>query len=232
MVNPDTARSSLISVQKMSKSFKTSGEPIEILDEVDLEINLKETIAVVGDSGIGKSTFMHLLGTLDRPDSGSLTFNQKDVLQFDDEKLAKFRNEFIGFMFQFHHLLPEFSALENTMMPALINGKTNQQASEAAEEILTRVGLKKRLHHRVGELSGGEQQRVALARSIVLKPALLLADEPTGNLDKNNSQHVHELFVELNKEFSMTMVIVTHNTELSALMSRSITIVDRKLVEI
>jgi lipoprotein-releasing system ATP-binding protein len=232
MVNPDAARGSLISVQKMSKSFKTSGEPIEILDEVDLEINTKETIAVVGDSGIGKSTFMHLLGTLDRPDSGSLTFNQKDVLQFDDEKLAKFRNEFIGFMFQFHHLLPEFSALENTMMPILINGKTNQQASEAAEEILTRVGLTKRLHHRVGELSGGEQQRVALARSIVLKPALLLADEPTGNLDRNNSQHVHELFVELNKEFSMTMVIVTHNTELSALMSRSITIVDRKLVEI
>ena len=146
-------------------------------------------------------------------------------------KLAKFRNEFIGFMFQFHHLLPEFTALENVMMPILIKGDATQNAKEAAENILVRVGLEDRLHHRVGKLSGGEQQRVALARALVLKPRILLADEPTGNLDRRNSDQVHELLLSLNQEFSMTMVVVTHNMQLASYMSRCVTIVDGRVVE-
>jgi len=154
-----------------------------------------------------------------------------DVFLFKKEKLAKFRNEFIGFVFQFHHLLPEFSALENTMMPALIKGSSKNSARDMAEEILVRVGLKDRLSHRVGKLSGGEQQRVALARALVLKPVILLADEPTGNLDKKNSQQVHDLILELNKELHMTLVVVTHNLELASYMSRCVTVVDGLLVE-
>jgi lipoprotein-releasing system ATP-binding protein len=186
----------------------------------------------VGASGIGKSTLLHILGTLDRPDSGALFFKGTDVFQYDDLRLAKFRNESIGMVFQFHHLLPEFSALENTMMPALINGMHRPDASQAAEKILTRVGLQHRLDYRVGKLSGGEQQRVALARALVLKPAILLADEPTGNLDKGNSDDVHDLLMELNREFGMTLVVVTHNLELASYMSRRFTIGDGLLQEL
>ncbi len=189
-------------------------------------------MAIVGASGIGKSTLLHILGTLERPDRGTLLFQGEDIFRYDDIKLAKFRNESIGFVFQFHHLLPEFSALENAMMPALINGMSKQNAAEAAETILLKVGLKERLKYRVGKLSGGEQQRVALARALVLKPKVLLADEPTGNLDKGNSDQVHELLLELNQEFTMTLVIVTHNMELSSQMSRQVTIVDGRLKEI
>jgi lipoprotein-releasing system ATP-binding protein len=186
-------------------------------------------VAIVGASGIGKSTLLHILGTLDRPDSGTLEFRGEDVFQYDDTKLAQFRNKTIGFVFQFHHLLPEFSALENAMMPPLINGLSKLEASAAAEEILVRVGLQDRLDHRVGKLSGGEQQRVALARALVLKPAILLADEPTGNLDKINSDQVHQLILELNQELSMTLVVVTHNMELASYMSRRVTIVAGQL---
>ncbi len=231
MDSSDKIQNSLIAVRNLSRSFTSSGNLIKILDDVDFEIEAGETIAVIGASGIGKSTFLHLLGTLDRPDSGSLFYNKENVFLFSEEKLARFRNESIGFVFQFHHLLPEFSALENAMMPVLINGQSKQKAQEAAETILIRVGLRDRLHHRVGQLSGGEQQRVALARAIVLKPILLLADEPTGNLDKKNGQQIHDLLAELNKEFSMTMVVVTHNMELASIMSRSVTIVDGKLSE-
>jgi len=183
----------------------------------------------VGPSGIGKSTLLHIIGTLDRPDSGKLLFNGEDVFLFDDLKLARFRNESVGFVFQFHHLLPEFSALENVMMPALIQGTGKQLAAQAAEEGLVNVGLQDRLNYRVGKLSGGEQQRVALARALILKPLVLLADEPTGNLDKTNSEHIHSLLMELNREFSMTLVVVTHNTELASCMSRRVTIVDGQL---
>ncbi len=158
-----------------------------------------------------------------------MLFKGEDVFLYDDLKLARFRNESVGFVFQFHHLLPEFSALENAMMPALIRGTQKEKATQAAEKILVRVGLQDRLHYRVGKLSGGEQQRVALARALALKPLILLADEPTGNLDKANSEHIHSLLMELNREFSMTLVVVTHNTELASLMSRQVTIVDGKL---
>ncbi|MEA3280768.1 MAG: ABC transporter ATP-binding protein [Thermodesulfobacteriota bacterium] len=222
---------SLINVRNLSKGFDNSGARIEILKSINLDLNAGETVAVVGASGIGKSTLLHILGTLDRPDSGTLMFKGKDVLLFDNKELAKFRNEFIGFVFQFHHLLPEFSAVENTMMPVLIKGLSKKSAQEAAEAILVRVGLKDRLYYRVNKLSGGEQQRVALARALVLEPVLLLADEPTGNLDQKNSKQIHNLLLGLNKELSMTLVVVTHNMELASYMSRKLTITEGQLVE-
>ena len=201
----NTAR--LITVRGLCKSFTNGGASIDVLKDLDFELSAGESVAIVGASGIGKSTLLHIVGTLDRPDSGELLYKGEDVFSYDDFKLANFRNQSVGFVFQFHHLLPEFSAVENAMMPALINGTSKLQANQAAEEILVRVGLKDRLHYRVGKLSGGEQQRVALARALVLKPAMLLADEPTGNLDKSNSEQVHSLLMELNQEFSMTLVV-------------------------
>lgn len=222
----------LIVVAELCKSFNNIGSRIDILKGVNLELDTGETIAVVGASGIGKSTLLHLLGALDRPDSGTFLFQGEDVFLFDSLKLARFRNEFVGYVFQFHHLLPEFSALENAMMPGLIKGLGKKKARKAAESILVKVGLKDRLFYRVGKLSGGEQQRVALARALVLRPVVLLADEPTGNLDKKNSEQVHELLLELNREFCVTLVVVTHNMELASYMSRRATIIDGKLVEL
>ena len=221
----------LFVAQNVHKSYNHSGARIEILKGINFGISLGETVAVVGASGIGKSTLLHILGTLDRPDQGELIFCGEDVLKYNDEKLARFRNNSIGFVFQFHHLLPEFSTLENAMMPALINGWSNTAARESAESILVRVGLKDRLKHRVTKLSGGEQQRVALARALVMKPQILLADEPTGNLDQGNSAQVHDLLMELNNELRITLIVVTHNRELSGLMSRQVTIANGVLVE-
>ena len=220
---------SVIAVRNLSKSFSNGGVRIDILKELNFDLSAGDTVAIVGASGIGKSTLLHIIGTLDRPDSGKLLFKGEDVFLYDDLKLARFRNESVGFVFQFHHLLPEFSALENAMMPALIRGTQKEKATQAAEKILVRVGLQDRLHYRVGKLSGGEQQRVALARALALNPLVLLADEPTGNLDKSNSEQIHSLLMELNREFSMTLVVVTHNTELASFMSRRVTIIDGKL---
>jgi len=222
---------SLISAREIRKSFSYGNSRIDVLKGVNLDLNQGDTLAVVGASGIGKSTFLHILGTLDRPDSGNIWFKEKDILLFDNEALAGFRNESIGFVFQFHYLLPEFSALENTMMPMLIKGLNKNKALKASEELLVRVGLKDRMSHRIVTLSGGEQQRVALARALILKPAILLADEPTGNLDKGNSEKVHELLLELNNELHMVLVIVTHNMELANFMSKRVTIVDGRLIE-
>lgn len=219
----------LISVKNLSKSFSNNGD---ILKDVIFDLNIGETVAIIGASGIGKSTFLHILGTIDRPSSGEMLFKGKDVFLFDDTKLAEFRNKSIGFVFQFHHLLPEFSALENTMMPALIKGMSKKASKVAAEEILVRVGLKDKLPSQAGKLSGGEQQRVALARALILKPAILLADEPTGNLDKKNSEQIHNLLLQLNQELQMSLIVVTHNMELAAYMSRNIIIVEGKLEEI
>ena len=222
----------LVEVRQLCKGFDVSGSRLEILSGIDVDLKPGETMAVVGASGIGKSTLLHILGTLDRPDSGQVLFRGDDVFRYDDARLARFRNRSIGFVFQFHHLLPEFSARENVMMPALIQGWERHAAEAAAENILDRVGMGPRLHHRVSELSGGEQQRVAIARALVLRPVMLLADEPTGNLDRKNSSQFHDILMELNAELGMTMVVVTHNPELAALMSRNMTIVESKLVEV
>ena len=228
---PLLADDGFMSLRNLHKGYNVTGARIEILRGVDFDILAGETLAVVGASGIGKSTLLHILGTLDRPDKGKLLVQGEDVFAYDDRKLARFRNRSVGFVFQFHHLLPEFTALENTMMPALINGIPKSEGRKAAKKILVRVGLKQRLHHRVTKLSGGEQQRVALARALVLNPRILLADEPTGNLDIANSEQIHDLLMELNRELQMTMVVVTHNLDLASLMSRQVTIVEGRLVD-
>lgn len=231
MADPGNKNNPLISVRGVKKSYNSSNTRIDILTDLDFDVDAGETVAVVGASGIGKSTFLHILGTLDHPDDGKVLFRSVDVFGLRGPQLAKFRNDSIGFVFQFHHLLPEFNAVENAMMPALVKGFSKQRALELAEEILVRVGLKDRLRHMVTKLSGGEQQRVALARALVLKPPVLLADEPTGNLDKKNSEQVHDLLLELNREFGMTLIAVTHNMELAAYMSRRVTILDGRLAE-
>ncbi len=228
--NGPTLSSGLITARNLCKSFSNGGDSIDILSDLNFDLAAGQTVAIVGASGIGKSTLLHILGTLDRPDSGQLLFKGEDVFSYDDMTLARFRNQSVGFVFQFHHLLPEFNAVENAMMPALIGGASRRTAAQTAEDLLVRVGLKERLRYRVGKLSGGEQQRVALARALVLKPAVLLADEPTGNLDQSNSEHIHSLLLELNQEFSMTLVVVTHNSQLASFMSRRVTIADGKLV--
>lgn len=222
----------LIAVKGLGKRFNTADAELEILKGLNLELDAGETIAIVGASGIGKSTLLHILGTLDRPDEGVVSYRGEDVFRFDDIKLARFRNETIGFVFQFHHLLPEFNTVENVMMPALIKGSGKMSARRAAESILTRVGLEDRLTHRTDKLSGGEQQRVALARALILNPIVLLADEPTGNLDRQNSEQIHEMLLALNKEMGMTLVVVTHNMELASTMSRRATITDKQLMEV
>ena len=222
----------LLSLSWINKSYRNDGSKIEVLSDLSGDIFSGDTIAIVGESGIGKSTLLHILGTLDRPDSGTLLYKNADVFAFDKKKLANFRNKTMGFVFQFHYLLPEFSALENVSMPGLIKGLKSGDIRESAEAILTRVGLKERMKHRVRDLSGGEQQRVALARALVLNPAILLADEPTGNLDKKNSNQIHELLFELNDEYNMTIITVTHNRHLAEYMNKQMTLVEGKLVEI
>ena len=221
----------IIKIRNLYKSYDGSHSRLEILKNLNFDIQSGESFAVVGASGIGKSTLLHILGTLDRPDSGTIFFKGEDVFKFNETRLAGFRNETIGFVFQFHYLLAEFSAIENVMIPALINGIKTETAEELSEEILIRVGLKDRLMHPVGKLSGGEQQRVALARALVLKPDILLADEPTGNLDKKTSEEVHHLLLELNQEFKMTLIVVTHNMDLASHMAREVTIIDGLLAE-
>lgn len=221
-----------LTVRDLCKSFDNRETRIDILKGVNLDMDAGQTLAIVGASGIGKSTLLHILGALDRPDSGVYFFNGDDIFVFDQIRLAQFRNDTVGFVFQFHYLLPEFSALENTMMPVLIKGMRKKEAREIAEAMLVRVNLKDRLNFRAGKLSGGEQQRVALARALVLKPAMLLADEPTGNLDKRNSELIHDLLLELNDEFGMTLIVVTHNMELASYMSHTTTIADGQLVEL
>lgn len=219
-----------IELRGLIKTFRHNGNQVEVLTGVDLDIRQGETLAVVGASGVGKSTLLHILGTLERPSAGKVHWEGKDVFSLDDRSLAAFRNRKVGFVFQFHHLLAEFNALENVMMPALIARLPQPVAREQAEAILVRVGLKERLTHRVSTLSGGEQQRVAVARALVLQPEVLLADEPTGNLDPKSGGRVQELILELNRERGLTSVIVTHNLEMARILDRQITLLDGKAV--
>ena len=209
-----------VEVVDLCKEYLHGGIRLNVLTDVDLSLEPGDMVAVVGASGVGKSTFLQILGTLDLPTSGTITFDGEDLTQMCATRLADFRNRRIGFVFQFHHLLPEFTAEENVMMPALIQRVPRALARRKAVDILSRVGLAKRLTHKPSELSGGEQQRVALARAMVLEPALLLADEPTGNLDRKTGEEIHKLFVELNQERGSTLLIVTHNPELAALMPK------------
>ena len=222
----------LVSIRGLCRRFRNGGTAVTVLEDLDFDLQPAETVAVIGASGIGKSTLLHVMGTLDRPDAGQVMFRSERVFDYPELRLARFRNESIGFVFQFHHLLPEFTAAENVMIPALINGWSKSKAADAAAEILIRVGLQARLGYRVGKLSGGEQQRVALARALVLRPALLLADEPTGNLDRTNSEQVHRLLLDLNAEFGMTLVVVTHNLELAARMQRRVTLLEGRLTPV
>ena len=221
----------LVQVENLHKSFDSQHKRTEVLKGVELTIYRGETLAIVGASGVGKSTFLYLLGTLDRPTAGKIFYRGEDIFSWKEEKLALFRNEKIGFIFQFHHLIPEFNALENAMMPGLIRGMSRQEAAERAEQILVRVGLKDRLTHKQGELSGGEQQRVAVVRALLLKPEMLLADEPTGDLDTQTGNAIFELLCELNQELGTTMVLVTHNPELARRVPRRVTLVDGRVVQ-
>jgi lipoprotein-releasing system ATP-binding protein len=221
--------SHLLAVADLTKSFGTGAGKVDVLNGINLEVAAGETIALVGASGAGKSTLLHILGTLDRPTSGRVLFNGEDVFRQNDTALASFRNRFIGFVFQFHHLLPEFSALENTMMPALISGMKKAEAEGIAVELLKDVGLSHRVTHRPGELSGGEQQRVAIARALVLSPRLLLADEPTGNLDMKLSDEIHDLLAEIHRNKGITLIVVTHNERLADRMEKIIRMADGRI---
>jgi lipoprotein-releasing system ATP-binding protein len=210
----------LVEVRGLTKVFLHEGKQLEVLKGLTFDLAAGEMVCVVGPSGAGKSTMLHVLGTLDVPTTGEIRFGGEDIARWGSVRLAQFRNKHIGFVFQFHHLLPEFSALENVMMPGLIGGAPSDVMEPRARAILEEVGLAARLTHRPGELSGGERQRVALARALVLGPELLLADEPTGNLDSATSASMHELFFELNRLRGTTMVIVTHNRDLAQRMPR------------
>jgi lipoprotein-releasing system ATP-binding protein len=219
----------MIKVSKLNKTFIKDGNRIEVLKDLDLEVGKGESLSIVGVSGAGKSTLIHILGTLDHPTAGEVRIDGQNVFQWDSLKLADFRNRMIGFVFQFHHLLPEFTSLENVMMPSLIGGISRQKARDKARAVLQEVGLGDRLAHKPGELSGGEQQRVAVARALVMEPAIILADEPTGNLDTDTGKKIEDILIALNRERGITLILVTHNSLLAQRVSRSIGLQDGKI---
>jgi len=222
--------SNLLSVRNLHKSFIEGGEEIKVLRGLDLELKTGERLAVIGESGVGKSTLLHVLGTLDRPTAGQILYQGKEIPMDDEAALAHFRNQEIGFVFQFHYLLPDFTALENVMFPALIQGIEAQRAKREAEQLLEKVGLKDRIHHRPGKLSGGEQQRVAVARSVILQPKLILADEPTGSLDLRIGEEVQDLLFQLNEEKGIALIVATHNREFAAKIGRRVELQSGRLV--
>lgn len=218
-------------LQGVSKSYEQGTETVEVLRAVDLTVRPEDSLAIVGSSGSGKSTLLQLMGTLDTPSAGSIFFQGKDISTLGWQERAAIRNKNIGFVFQFHHLLPEFSARENVAMPGLIGGMSRSLALEKADTALSRVGLAHRLHHRVTTLSGGERQRAAIARAILLEPQVVLADEPTGNLDERTGKEINDLLLSLNKDRAVTLIIVTHNAELAQLMGRTLELRSGELYE-
>ena len=222
----------ILQVKGVHKHFGSGERRVDVLRGIDLTLSGQESIAVVGASGVGKTTLLHILGTLERPNAGEVIYEGVNVLTFPETQLAAYRNRSIGFVFQFHHLLSEFTALENVMLPPLIGRMSKKKSREIAQYVLDLVGLSHRTQHRVGELSGGEQQRVAVARALVLNPKVLLADEPTGNLDTKTSRNIHELLLRLNQEQKVSLVVVTHNMELAGMMQRQLHMKDGLLNEI
>ena len=220
----------LVQIRGVKKSFKVGEDYLEVLKGLNFNIMKGEMLGVVGASGAGKSTLLHVVGALDKPTEGDVIFKEEDLFKMTDMQLAEFRNRKVGFVFQFSNLLPEFTAMENVMLPALIGDREEDEAAGEAKRILTDVGLKDRINHRPGKLSGGEQQRVAIARALMNNPDLILADEPTGNLDSKTSEDIYELFYRLNKEKGQTFVIVTHNDTLVKKMMRVIKLVDGMIV--
>lgn len=216
----------MIKASNLSKSY----QQLHVLRDVSLDIQKGEVVAIVGKSGAGKSTLLHILGTLDQADQGQLLINNTAVNQLNTNELARFRNQNIGFVFQFHHLLPEFTALENICVPAFIKGTPEKEAQTKALQLLDYLGLKDRADHKPSQLSGGEQQRVSVARALINQPAVIFADEPSGNLDSQTSQELHQLFFQLRKDFQQTFVVVTHNMELAALCDRTLTMQDGTLL--
>jgi lipoprotein-releasing system ATP-binding protein len=221
--------SNLLSVRDLHKSFVEGGEEIHVLRGLDLELEGGERLAVIGESGVGKSTLLHILGTLDRPTAGRILYQGKEVPTSDETALSHFRNQEIGFVFQFHYLLPDFSALENVMFPALIEGVESDRAREQAAALLEKVGLRDRMSHRPGKLSGGEQQRVAVARSVILEPKLILADEPTGSLDLRIGEEVQDLLFQLNEEKQIALIVATHNREFAKKIGRRVELKEGRL---
>ncbi len=211
----------MLEAHNISKSYKSGVEDLPVLSNVSLQLARGELVAVTGASGVGKSTLLHILGTLDRPSHGELQIRQTDVLDLPDDDLAEFRNRHIGFVFQFHNLLPEFTAIENVMLPAMIAGQSMPDIRDKALDLLSRVGLEARLHHRPGELSGGECQRVAVVRALVMEPLIVLADEPSGNLDAETSMRLHDMIIELAQSENQTFLIMTHDHELASRFDRS-----------
>jgi lipoprotein-releasing system ATP-binding protein len=222
----------LLSVSELHKSFATGEGTIEVLRGVDLEVARGERVAILGQSGVGKSTLLHVLGTLDHPSAGRVLFEGEDIFAKSAEQLSRFRIESLCFVFQFHHLLPEFNALENVMMPGLLQGVGFAAMRERARQILCEVDLDHRLEHPVGKLSGGERQRVAVARALVLDPQLVLADEPTGNLDPGTGERVADILLELNERRGTALVVVTHNFVLADRLGRAVTLIDGRLEEV
>ena len=222
----------MIILTNLSKTFVKDGNKIEVLRNLNLEIKKGDSLAVVGVSGAGKSTLIHILGTLDHPTSGTLSMAGHNVFEWSEKKISAFRNSTIGFVFQFNNLLPEFTALENTMMPALISGLAKKQAIDRASQLLQEVGLEHRLKHKPGELSGGEQQRVAIARALVMEPEILLADEPTGNLDTETGKKIEDILLGLNISKKITLVVVTHNKSLADRMQKRVGLRDGRTYDI
>jgi len=225
-MNGHNAQNIILSAENIYKRYSSEGENLEVLRGANLNLTTGEMAVLLGDSGTGKSTMLHILGTLDKPESGKVMYKGVDVTTFDTQKLARFRNREVGFVYQFHHLLPEFTALENVMMPGLIDGLDNKTATERAEELLESVGLSHRLKHSPRQLSGGEAQRVAVARALFNKPKVIYADEPTGNLDIKAGDRLMELFEKLNRELDQTFLIATHNQRLSDRATRKYVIKD------